>query len=312
MVQENIRLSLISTKMEDALALSPILNEGDLRSLDATYVEWFQSSSVQNTLPVAGEPYGIRVLRNLMRWRYLWHRVTIHRPHLLWYITQKEALHQLGAEKRAAVEACYAISAQLIEDIASTWESRRPCQFAGWNATWMIYQAAMTPLLCLFCEFSDATSIQNSQRLVELALKTLTDLQPWFSTAKRSFEVLNWLYSASTQGPSFEQPISKPLGPNQPGASPSIIRAQEEPVGDGMASVQVAELPLEFSAPLPNDFFGSLGWSTDWDTTMTDFDIPGISLDYDAELPGIPDPQGQGVYLPVFDASHNEEEEHGI
>ena len=311
MVQENIQLSIISTKMEDALALSPILNERELRSLDATYIEWFQSSSMQGILQVPREPHGFTVLRNLMRWRYLWHRVTIHRPYLLWYMTQKEPLHQLTAEKRTAVESCYTLSAELIEDIARTWEGRRPCQFASWNATWLIYQAAMTPLLCLFCEFSDPKSVENSQRQVELALKTLTDLKPWFPTAERSLDVLNWLYSASIHPPPFERLVYNLTEPGESEAT-SKDAHHHRPSGDSRAGEKLQGLPLDSAVVPPNDFFGTLAWSTGWDNTMTDFDIPGIGLDYDADFRSVGEAEGEGVFLPIFDASNNKEEYFGI
>lgn len=309
LVQENIRLSMISTRMEDALAVSPILTEHERQSLDAAYVEWFESSSVQrsnSTTTVPREPHGIGTLRNLMRWRYLWHRVTLHRPYLLWYITRQQSLDRVPLEKQHAVAACYQVCAEMIQDIAETWEGRKkPCQFAGWNATWLIYQASMTPLLSLFCRFSDQACLESSRRQIQVTLATLASLQPWFPTAKRSLEVVSWLYEASLssqvsaeaatttgahlrQGnntssttaifadladppPPFPQPIASLTESGGMGANITSL-----PAGGGGG--EAGSFTLDPSpTTMSNDFFGSLGWSTDWDTAMTDLDIPGIA-----------------------------------
>ncbi|KAK5190922.1 hypothetical protein LTR99_000134 [Exophiala xenobiotica] len=289
LIQENIRLSILSTKMEDALATSPILNEDERQALDASYVGWFESSSARNKTPILRESLGVNAMSNLMRWRYLWHRSIIHRPYLLWYLTRREPLEKLSREKRNAVDLCYRLCGELIEDIATTWQGRKACQFAGWNATWLIYQASMTPLLCLFCQFSDPLTIRNSHHQIKLVLKTLGDLQPWFATAQRSAEVVRWLYGASVaQADTVGNPV--PKGPNLPvGAdiSDDLVHEELNEYGfhDDNTFVDSAD-PIDAvpSPPFSNDFFGSLGWSTDWDTAMVDFDIPGFGTEAETDL----------------------------
>ena len=284
LVQENIRLSILSTKMEDALATSPILNEDERQALDASYIAWFESSSTKDKSPIPREPLGVDVLSNLMRWRYVWHRSIIHRPYLLWYLTRKEPLEKLSREKKHAVDLCYKLCGELIEDIATTWQGRKACQFAGWNATWLIYQASMTPLLCLFCQFSDPATIGNSHHQIKLVLKTLGALQPWFPTAQRSAEVVRWLYGASIAQPDTVG-NSVPKGPNAPvGADIPDDLGHKQSNDYGFPGDNTFVDTTVPSPPFSNDFFGSLGWSTDWDTAMVDFDIPAFGIEAETDL----------------------------
>src|SRR6202012_1373448 len=69
LVQENVRFCIISTRMEDALAVSPLLEEHERHALDALYLEWYRHSSVEmgSPHPISGESPGITTLKNVMR-----------------------------------------------------------------------------------------------------------------------------------------------------------------------------------------------------------------------------------------------------
>ncbi|KAJ9494581.1 hypothetical protein H2202_010013 [Exophiala xenobiotica] len=204
LVQDNIRFCMISTRMEDALAVSPLLDEIERQALDATYIEWFKHSSVlvspasptRSSMNESESP-GITTLKNVMRWRYYTNRIFLHRPVLLWYAMRKITWDKLSPERKAAIELCREACADLINDIATTWRDHRPCQMAGWNANWLMYQAVMVPLLSLYSDPSDPNIVRSSRQQVEVAMATMRDLQPWSTTAKRSLEVVVQLYEAS-------------------------------------------------------------------------------------------------------------------
>ncbi|EXJ83023.1 hypothetical protein A1O3_06840 [Capronia epimyces CBS 606.96] len=209
LVQENVRFCLISTRMEDALAISPLLEEHERHAFDALYIEWYKHSSVQDqpTEPDPNESAGVTVLKNVMRWRYLHHRTILHRPVLLWYAMRKISPDKLSREKKSTIELCRKICADLIHDIATTWRGQGPCQMSGWHAAWLLYQTTMVPLLSLYSDSFDTRVLTSSRQQVETAIQVLKDLQPWSTAARRSSEVITRLYEASKRhAPSPEEP----------------------------------------------------------------------------------------------------------
>ncbi|KAJ9628252.1 hypothetical protein H2204_009369 [Knufia peltigerae] len=289
LVQQNIYLTILSTRVEDALAASPILNEENTLAMDQQYADWFNSSFVKRGGQLHRERLGVHVMANVMRWRYLWHRAIIHRPYLLWSLTCKQRPEQLPEERQRAISLCSQHCQELIEDIAATWDERKACQFAGWNATWFIYQASFTPLLTLFYKFSDPETIRDSQRQIELVLDTLGHLQPWFATAQRSAEVVRWLYAAS-QCQSNNGGTSITSGPG-PGNSleGADIHADVQTAGSGgilpdnAVAVGLESFESAFPPPFSDDFLGALGWTTEWDA-MLDVDIPGLDFGMDPDV----------------------------
>lgn len=288
LVQQNIRLTILSTRMEDALAASPILTEEDRLAMDRSYADWFDSSFVKRGDGLYREHLGVHVMGNLMRWRYLWHRTIIHRPYLLWSLTCQQRPEQLSEERRRAISLCSQLCEELIEDIAATWNERKACQFAGWNATWFIYQASFTPLLRLFSKFSDPETIRNSHHQIELVLKTLENLQPWFATAQRSAEVVRWLSGASQfQSNNAGTSATRSLGPGnsfEGTDSQTDGKATERGIfPDGEVAAGLDSFESAFPPPFSDDFFGALGWSTVWDDAMLDVDIPGLDFGMDTD-----------------------------
>ncbi|KAK3077468.1 hypothetical protein LTR53_020680, partial [Teratosphaeriaceae sp. CCFEE 6253] len=57
----------------------------------------------------------------------------------------------MTAEERVAVSKCRAIAGEAIKDIAATGREEL---IAGWNSVWLMYQAAMVPLVSLFSYLS--------------------------------------------------------------------------------------------------------------------------------------------------------------
>ena len=132
-----------------------------------------------------------------MRWRYLSSRIILHRPVLLWYAMRRVPFSSLSPEKQHAVSICREVTAEVISDIATTWRAQAPSLMSGWNATWLLYQAVMVPLLSLYSDAADDHVLDHSRRQVEIALMTLAELHSWSPTAKRSAEVVARIYDAS-------------------------------------------------------------------------------------------------------------------
>lgn len=297
LLQDNIRFCIISTRMEDALAVSPIIPEAELAALDNSFVDWYKSSSVHPNTPrsYVVELPGIAVTKAVMRWRYLLSRIILHRPVLLWYAMRRMQFSALSPEKKASIELCRDVAYKLINDIASTWRGQKACQMSGWNATWLLYQTVMVPLLSLFSDPHDPAVVERSRYQVELTLIALTEMRGWSITCHRSFEVVSRIYEAS-----------KRLNSNQDGAQGNQIADAVEPAG----------LSLQNLGPRPNfvdtnlcnaggnqelfmnHMFDSLNWSPGWDDNDYPFETPSTGWDYHA-LNGWGLPQGYDSY---FDA----------
>ncbi|KAK5080742.1 hypothetical protein LTR05_008447 [Lithohypha guttulata] len=252
LIQENIQFCQLSTRMEDALAQSPMIPEAERRALDNSFLHWYNTSSAQNNTPRAqpGEPHGISVVKNIMRWRYVLCRIILHRPVLLWAAMRKTPFAQLLEEKRYAVEICREMTFELINDIATTWRVSRPCSMAGWNATWLLYQALMVPLLHLFADRSNEAWNQKNQNMIEVGLAVFVDLRSWSQTAGRSAEVVDRIYRACRRHELIETKIKRS----------ETISQQSQMSG-----------PLDFTlndSPTQevymNNVFDSLNWSDNW------------------------------------------------
>ncbi len=284
LVQENVRFCIISTRMEDALAVSPLLEEYERHALDALYLEWYRHSSVQvgSPYPEANESPGLTTLKNVMRWKYLSNRVILHRPVLLWYAMRKITWEKLPEEKKAAIELCREVCAELISDIAYTWRGQKACQMSGWNATWLLYQAAMVPLLSLYSDPQDIDVVHTCRQQVEVAMRTIKDLQSWCPTARRSLEVLIRLYDASKRHAAANQELQEVYIPNAMGTPASMgtpvplmhpqptstLRPTYIDVSFANAYGNPQDLNTANQEVFMDNMFDTLNWSTSWDSPI--------------------------------------------
>lgn len=259
LIQENVKFCLISTRMEDALAQSPIIPEVERRSLDAAFVQWFNVSSAQNNTPRAqsGESHGISVTKNIMRWRYILCRIILHRPILLWAAMRKTSFSQLSEEKRYAVEVCRETTFELINDIAKTWRVSRPCSMSGWNATWLLYQALMVPLLHLFADRSDDMWNHRNRNMIQVGLATFNELRSWSQTASRSAEVISRIYQASRR---HEGTVSDST--QLPSSNSVANSVSQQPQVTGPLDFTLSGSPNQ--EIYMNNVFDSLNWSNNW------------------------------------------------
>lgn len=272
LLQENIRFCIISTRMEDLLASTPIIGEAELASLNNQFVEWYSTASINPTTPRRtnqADPAGMVVTRNVMRWRYLSSHIILRRPVLLWYAMRRIPYASLPIEKKSAIESCREIASELINDIAANWRGHKPCQMSGWNATWLLYQTAMVPLLSLFSDPQDRIVVENSRQQVELTLFTLNDLRGWSATAFRSFEVVSRIYEASKRlydGQGDLQPM--PLNTDN-GVMPNAF---------AFPRPNFIDLNVDNEEMFMDSMFDSLNWSTGWDNLDYPFETPSTGF----------------------------------
>jgi hypothetical protein len=272
LLQENIRFCTISTRMEDALAVSPIIPEAELASLNDAFVDWYRTASVDSTSTRRqGDTPGMIVTKNVMRWRYLSSHIILRRPVLLWYAMRRTPYESLPIEKKAAIMSCRQVTAELINDIAANWKGQKPCQMSGWNATWLLYQAVMVPLLSLFSDPQDSSVVENSRRQVKLTLSTLNDLQGWSATAHRSSEVVSRIYETS-----------KRLYNDQGGAQsmPYLSTTDNGLLGNTFLAQRpyFMDLNMDNEELFMDNMFDSLNWSTGWDNLDYPFETPSTGF----------------------------------
>ena len=299
-MQENIKFCIITTRIEDALAISPLIPTDDLLLLDNNLVEWFQNLppalQASQTTPSqqSNEMPGMTVAKSVMRWRFYLARISIHRPVLLWYALQRVPPAGLCREKQKVIEKCRGAAADLIADIASTLKSSKPCQISGWNATWMVYQASMVPLLSLFSDAVDSAVVNNCRHQIETVMGALSELGPWSATAHRSLEVVSRIYDASKRFTlqSLQSQTEQPPTPSQ----------FYDPVHDGRSlySEQTINAAFQQSDSSMDSMWDSLNWSTGWENMDYPFDTTSSDWEY-GSVAGWTD--GTGVGSLPFDVA---------
>jgi hypothetical protein len=212
LTRDAIRFSQISTRLEDSLAASPLMEEGERQALDTAFVDWYHASTVQqvNNDPEASkasnlEGPGFLIMRNTLRWRYRLARILLHRPSLLWWAlrAQKFSSSSISSTKRAAIDTCRSVTSELIHDIVSTWTTADlpPSPIAAWHANHLLYQAVMVPLLSLFSERADCNLMAECCEQVEMSIAAFEMMSHWAKTPRRSREVVSRIYEASKRHP---------------------------------------------------------------------------------------------------------------
>ncbi|UKZ47586.1 hypothetical protein TrVGV298_001809 [Trichoderma virens] len=140
---ENIKFCKIATKIQDMLAVTPLLNAEDRNHLDSLLVDWFNNLPwlLRSTEPCV-EP--LHLSRCIMIWRYWNLRMLLYRPVLL--TLASKAKMPISEHDIAAVEICQGAARETVDSISKGWMRQ---QMSGWNAVWFLYQAAMIPLIGL-------------------------------------------------------------------------------------------------------------------------------------------------------------------
>lgn len=189
---ENIKFCKIATKVQDMLAVTPLLKTEDRNHLDGLLVEWFNNLPwlLRSTEPCV-EP--LHLSRCIMIWRYWNLRMLLYRPVLLTLACKA----QLPIEEQdvVAVENCLNAAREIIDSVSKGWTRQ---QMSGWNAVWFLYQAAMIPLVAILWQ-PDNPSVVHWRAQIESILELFEAMQDWSLTARRSRDVVSRLLEASSQ-----------------------------------------------------------------------------------------------------------------
>ncbi|RAL11890.1 putative C6 transcription factor [Aspergillus homomorphus CBS 101889] len=194
---ENVRFCKIATQIQEVLAASPLTKYQEMTQLDSQLLEWYEN------LPYILKDHepcseSIAFTRTVMKWRYYNQRMLLYRPTLLSYAMRRVPYIVLRSEERMAIERCREIAEATIQDIATKAQDH---QMSGWNAVWLIFQAAMVPLLGLFLNDSTVddprATVEACQAQVETTMLVLARLQSWSPTAKSTLEAVSRLFDAS-------------------------------------------------------------------------------------------------------------------
>lgn len=214
---ENIKFCHIATRIQDQLAISPVIRTEDRNTLDAQLCQWYDNLPwiLRSTEPCAESIYTARCV---MKWRYQNLRIVLYRPVLLNLANKSTQGASPSPEDTQAVVTLRAIAKQTIEDIA---RDCKPNQMLGWNGVWFLYQASMIPLVSIFWERWNTVQVQECQHQIEIVLDAMEAMLDWSIAARRSREVLLKMYEASKR-PMTRQtsprlnPVNMSAGP-QPG-----------------------------------------------------------------------------------------------
>lgn len=263
LMHENIKFCVITTRIQDALAHSPIIMEAERQALDTALTEWYREAN-KNAIESewsARAPHGVRVIKTILNWRCLLCRVLIYRPVMLWAATVKMAFSQLPREKRDAIRVCCEATKELINCVVTTWQDPRPSSFSGWTATWLLYQALMVPLLHLFADTTDGEVNAQNRALVETGLSALEELKHWSPTARRSQEVVRRVLSASERHSSRE---NEGLEPSDRVPEKLAHSFQAAPFDSTAISAMEDAYQVSSEGMMHNDVFVNLNWGSDW------------------------------------------------
>ncbi|KAF7114060.1 hypothetical protein CNMCM5793_007040 [Aspergillus hiratsukae] len=261
---ENIRFCKIATQIQEVLAVAPLTKHAEMSHLDSQLLDWYENLP---SILKDHEPCSESILntRTVMRWRYYNQRMLLYRPTLLSYAMRRVPYIALRSEERTAIERCREIADATIQDISSTAQSH---QMSGWNATWLIYQATMVPLLGLFLNDATASdpraSVQSCQSQVETAMMVLARLQLWSPTAKRTLEAVSRILEAGKRGSDISATglASGSCAHGRDGimsGMPGIVSAQTEP-GRGVGIANDGGMADPMAAPFMDDTAGQQLW----------------------------------------------------
>ncbi|PTB70474.1 N-terminal binuclear Zn cluster-containing protein [Trichoderma citrinoviride] len=189
---ENIKFCKIATKIQDMLAVTPLLKYEDRNHLDSLLVDWHNNLPwlLQSTEPCV-EP--LHLARSVMIWRYWNLRMLLYRPVLLTLASKGQL--PMSEQDVAAVEICQGAARETVDSVSKGWMRQ---QMSGWNAVWFLYQAAMIPLVSILWQ-PDSPAVVEWRAQIESTLELFEAMKDWSLTARRSRDVVSRLLEASSK-----------------------------------------------------------------------------------------------------------------
>ena len=237
---QEIAFCKIATLVQDRLAEQPLLPFEETVRLDAELKHWYSNMPAMMRYPNRC-PDRARVPRAVVSWRYHNLRVVLHRPVLLNNALRSslENTDEYSDDEIRLVEACRVIAGEAIADIQNQWV---PNQLSGWNATWLLFQASMVPLVTLFAEYNrgNLDAINVAQEQTEAVIQQLEKMERWSLTAKRSKDVVSKIYERNrAMVIQARQAIAANQGQSQAQAqSQASVRPQAQARGRGQQTHQ--------------------------------------------------------------------------
>ncbi|OTA08421.1 hypothetical protein A9Z42_0001020 [Trichoderma parareesei] len=251
---ENIKFCKIATKVQDMLAVTPLLESKDRHHLDSLLVDWHNNLPwlLRSTEPCVES---LHLSRSVMIWRYWNLRMLLYRPVLLTLASKGQL--PMSEQDVAAVKNCQEAARETVDSVSKGWLRQ---QMSGWNAVWFLYQAAMIPLVSILWQ-PDNPAVVEWRAQVESTLELFEAMKDWSLTARRSRDVVSRLLEASSK-------IYNTRQGSDPQAA-SLKRASDEGSGG-------------FWADEGADAVGSTGYNTGDIVNMLDQDWP-----WDMDLDGL-------------------------
>ncbi|KAL6871284.1 fungal-specific transcription factor domain-containing protein [Trichoderma novae-zelandiae] len=189
---ENIKFCKIATKVQDMLAVTPLLKPRDRTHLDSLLVDWYNNLPwlLRSTEPCVES---LHLSRCVMIWRYWNLRMLLYRPVLLTLASKGQL--PTSEQDVAAVEICQGAARATVDSVSRGWMRQ---QMSGWNAVWFLYQAAMIPLVSILWQ-PDSPAVVEWRAQIESTLELFEAMKDWSLTARRSRDVVSRLLEASSK-----------------------------------------------------------------------------------------------------------------
>jgi hypothetical protein len=183
----------ISAQIQEKLATKPILGLAEAATFDHRLQQDYQSLPPLLRSPNRC-PTNLLVPRAIIKWQHQNARLLLHRPILLAAALSRKSPAELSPAEQDSINACRAIAADSIVDIATDWS---PGSICGWHAVWYLFQASMVPLVSLFYEHRNATECGKWRGQIEMVLRLLQSMELWSPVAKRTRDVIAELHQSS-------------------------------------------------------------------------------------------------------------------
>ncbi|KAI9753778.1 MAG: hypothetical protein M4579_005012 [Chaenotheca gracillima] len=195
---QEIAFCKIAMRIQDRLAEQPLLPSDETARFDAELRQWHASLPPILHASSAACPSLALTPRAVLRWRYHNLRLLLYRPVLLNTALRSTLAHptDLSPAESYALKTCRAIATDAIAEIQALW---LPTQTSGWHAVWLLFQAAMVPLITLFAEYNRGNfdEVINAQEQTEVVIELLGRMRRHSITAIKSRDVLSKIYEKS-------------------------------------------------------------------------------------------------------------------
>ncbi|KAI6828054.1 general substrate transporter [Hortaea werneckii] len=290
-LKHNIAFCKLATSVQDHLAEHAMPTFEKIVQFDAELTKWHQelpsslrletsrsrpksSSTSDNASPwstsdnVASSskdqiPSYIETPRAIMHWRYHNLRLLMYRPFLLAATLRRASDSTTRTQEAIAISRSRATAAQAIDDIDALCGDQL---VPGWAGVWLMFQAAITPLLSLFAySTASQTSMAKDKgpmdqqatnaddrdadarewcRQLQTAIAYFDRMRPWSVVAERSRDVLTQLCEVCTYGAAHQHLRGSHPAQSNPVQHSDINDADPQSARDNRGTLSVSGPPF--------------------------------------------------------------------